>query len=214
MVKISKLQRSEKEQLQPLLDFLNTDIDSLGEPEFLTLVWKYLKFVRQSNRNFIDTQTTFQKLTEGLLERTESDTLLGKKKILKGLQKHLRSIIETVIKSREIGESVLDEALIVMQGTRLVEIDIKSDRFVDEFMPKTLQPVDKIDLRKEKPIAETVFADMLRDYELKPKRFGFCAKEGCGNLLYQFDMRQKYCSDRCSGAERQKKLQVKRKEKA
>ena len=32
MAKISQTQRSEKEQLQPLLDFLNTDIDGLDEP--------------------------------------------------------------------------------------------------------------------------------------------------------------------------------------
>jgi len=62
-------------------------------------------------------------------------------------------------------------------------------------------------ISKEKSIAEAVFADMLRDYEMQPKRFGFCAKEGCDNLLYQFDLRQKYCSDQCSGAERQKKSQ-------
>jgi len=97
----------------------------------------------------------------------------------------------------------------MLQGKRTVTIDTNSDRFVDEFIPKIIQPADKIDLREEKTIAETVFADMLRDYELKPKRFGFCAKEGCGNLLYQFDMRQKYCSDRCSGADRQEKFQVK-----
>ena len=27
-----------------------------------------------------------------------------------------------------------------------------------------------------------VFVDMLRDYDLKPKRFGFCARDGCDNL--------------------------------
>ena len=210
MVKISQTQRSEKEQLQPLLDFLNTDIDGIDEPAFLTLVWNYLKFIGQSNRNLIDTQTEFQKLTEGLLEREESNTQLERKKLLKGLQAHLRSMIEKVIDSVEKGEPGPDEALLKMIGTRTVSIDIESDRFVDGFMPKNLQDAGKIDLKKEKPIAETVFADMLRDYELKPKRFGFCAKEGCDNLLYQFDLRQKYCSDRCSGAERQKKLQSKR----
>lgn len=210
MVNISKSQRSEREQLQPLLDFLNTDIDSLDEPEFLKLVWNYLKFIKQSNRQFIDTHIRFQKLTEGLLEREESNTLQESKKILKGLQKHLRSKIETMIKSMEKGETGLDKELIMLHGTRTVAIDIDSDRFVEEFIPKILTPADKIDLRKEKPIAETVFADMLRNYELKPKRFSFCVKEVCDNILYKFDLRQEFCSDRCSGAERQKKLQSKR----
>jgi hypothetical protein len=210
MGKKSKSQRIEKEQLQPLLDFLNTDFGRLDGPEFLTLVWNYLKFIRQSNRNFIDTRTEFQKLTEGLLERPESDTQLERKKLLKGLQSHLRSKVVTVIKSTERGETGLDKALLTMMGTRTVVIDIDSDRFVDEFIPKNIRDAGNIDLRKEKHIAEMVFADMLRDYDLKPKRFGFCAKEGCDNLLYQFDLRQRYCSDRCSGAERQKKLQGKR----
>ena len=134
---------------------------------------------------------------------------LERKKLLKGLQAHLRSMIEKVIDSVEKGEPGPDEALLKMIGTRTVSIDIESDRFVDGFMPKNLQDAGKIDLKKEKPIAETVFADMLRDYELKPKRFGFCAKEGCDNLLYQFDLRQKYCSDRCSGQNVRKNCRVK-----
>ena len=210
MAKISKLQRSEKEQLEPLLDFLNTDIDSLGEPEFLTLVWKYLKFIKQSNRHFVDTHIRFQKLTEGLMDLPESNTLRESKNILKGLQKHLRSKIETMIKSTGKGEPGQEKELIMLQGTRTVAIDMDSDRFIEEFMPKILKPADKINLRTEKPIAETILADMLRDYEMKPKRFSFCVKEGCDNILYKFDLRQEFCSDRCSGAERQKKLQSKR----
>ena len=209
MAKISKFQRSEKEHLQPLMDFLNKDIESLDEPDFFTLVWNYLKFLEQSDRFLNDTQTKFQRFIEGLPERPGSNTLLERKKILKELQKHLRSIIERIIESNEIGESGQDKSLVTMAGTRTVAIDVNSNRFVDEFMPKIDKSADKIDLRNEKPTAETVFVDMLRDYELKPKRFGFCAKEGCGNLLYQFDMRQKYCSDRCSGADRQEKFQVK-----
>ena len=214
MTKISKLQRSEKEQLQPLLDFLNTDIDILDERSFLTLVWDYLKFLEQSDRFLIDTQTKFQKFIEGLPERPGSNTLLERKKILKELQKLLRSIIKRIIKSQEIGESGLDKSLVTMAGTRTVAIDMDSDRFIEEFMPKIIQAADKINLRTEKSIAETILADMLRDYEMKPKRFSFCVKEGCDNILYKFDLRQEFCSDRCSGAERQKKLQVKRKEKA
>jgi hypothetical protein len=209
MEKKLKLRGSEKEQLQPLLDFINTDIDSLDEPEFLTLVWNYLKFLEQSDRFLNETQSKFQKFIEGLPLRPGSNTLLERKKILNGLQKNLRSKIEKVINSTVVGKSGLDKKLIALKGTRNVTIDIDSDRFVDKFMPQISQSSDKIDLKNEKLTAETVFADMLRDYELKPKRFSFCAKEGCDNLLYQFDLRQKYCSDRCSGAGRQEKFQTK-----
>ena len=198
MVKNSKLQRSEKQQLHPLLDFLNTDIDSLSEPDFLKLVWSYLKFIGQANRNFIDTQTKFQKLTEGLPERPDSNTLQQKKQLFMGLQTHLRSWVETIIKSMEKEEPGLCKELIKMNGRRTVAVDLNSDCFIDEFRPDKLQSTGEINLRNEKYIAEMVFVDMLRDYDLKPKRFGFCARNGCDKVFYQYTgLERKYCSNRC-----------------
>lgn len=214
MNKKSKSHSTQKQHLQPLLDFLNSDIDSLSESEFLALVLSYLKFIDPSNRNFIDTQTKFQKFTEGLPERPNSKTLLQKKQIFKGLQSYLRLKFETIIKSSEKGKPMLDKELIKMKGTRTVAIDLNSDRFIDEFLPETLQSTGDINLRSEKLLSKMVFVDMLRDHELKPKRFGFCAREECGNLFYQYTgLEKKYCSNRCAAADRQDRFQSDRKDK-
>jgi hypothetical protein len=206
----------EKEWLENFLNFLNADIKSLYESEFIDLLLKYTRFLchRESVYDFLNFRKKYDSYTEGLLERTDFEKLSERKEFFYKLQLHLRSMVEkiTEVKKSENQDGI--ESLVMMKGTRKLAMDPNGDSLIEGFWPVNLAVSDALDLDNDKKLANLAFLDLIQQLKLNPKHICVCARSRCNNLFYQYSKKEKkFCLNKCSTADRQERYQKDKKKK-
>ena len=203
-----------KSSLENLFEFVNKNIDSLPESEFIGLLHTYTRFVCQyeSKYPFLGFRKKHDEYTDGLLTPTPSQALSKRKVFFVKLQSHLRSRLLSIIDAEKPDALQEPQLFIEMAGTRKVLIYPNADSFLDGFWPKAVKPEGSPDLDSEKSLAELILSDMIQDFGLKPSHFRKCRR--CENLFYQRTEKDRtYCSIRCGNAARQDKHSKKKKAK-
>jgi hypothetical protein len=205
----------DKDWLENILYFLEVDIKSLDESEFITMLAKYSKFVcyRESAYDFLDFRKKYDSYMDGLLEQADSGELSKGKAFFTKIQSHLRNRLVKIIEMTGSNTNVAQKDLFTMGGTRKLMIAPNGDSFVEGFWPENLAISDELDLKNEKKLADLALLDLIQQLRLNPKHFGVCTRGVCNNFYYQYTQKErKYCSNKCSTADRQKRFQLEKKE--
>ena len=198
--------KTEKTLLKTFFYFVNADIESLAESNFIGLILTYSRFLTHNKikHDFLNSRELYNSYTDDLLEVSSPDVLSERKEFFIELQLHIRSKLQTIIGVIDPETPEGTAPLAEMQGRRRVYIDPNTEEFIDGFRPEGFKSEDELDLNEEKALVDLVFFDFVLDYNLKPNRFGKCLK--CGNFFYQTTAKKKeYCGKRCSSAARQAK---------
>ncbi len=214
-------QKVAEPSVEYFLEFVNKDIPSLAESDFMALIHTYTRFLCQYEAKypFIRFREKHELYAGDILERRSPEAWLERKPFFVDLQAHLASKLQAIIKAGASDYSETLEALIEIRGTRKVSLDTVTDSFVQALYPEGVQRGPKLDLDREKLLADLVFSDMVIELQLKPSRFRKCLRPRCGKFFYQpTGVKKKYCDKACSNAERQyrhskkqEKTQTKRK---
>lgn len=198
--------KTEKQILETFFDFVNADIKSLTEKDFIGLILSYSRFLTHNKvrHDFLNFREKYDCYMDKLLEMSLPETLAERKEFFVELQSHIRSKLQTIIDAIDSDTLKINVLLVEMKGMRKVYIDPNREELIDGFWPQGFKLENRLDLNEEKALADLVFFDFFQDYKLKPKRFGKCLK--CKNIFYRMTEKQKkYCSKRCSSAARQAK---------
>jgi hypothetical protein len=198
--------KTEKTLLENFFNFVNADVESLTENDFIVPILSYSRFLTHNKikHDFLNFREKYDSYTDDLLEVSSPDVLSERKEFFVELQLHIKSRLQTIIDAIDPETPEVTAPLVMMQGRRRVSIDPNTEEFIDNFRPEGFKSEDGLDLNDEKALADLVFFDFVFDYNLKPNRFGKCLK--CGNFFYQTTAKKKeYCSKRCSSAARQAK---------
>jgi len=173
-------------QLESLFAFVNLDLTTNGNKGIPKTASEY-----------------FDRLTLGLVNSDIRSLIFKHDDIdfFRKVQSHLAHRIEANIYA---SENLWDMPLLNVE----VSVHGRENRFtvilkLDDTGPEEL-------LEKGKRLIDFCFFTLLRDLDLKPKRFRKCQK--CKNYFYQPTVRQKnYCSVKCANAIRQARFQKKKK---
>jgi hypothetical protein len=205
----------DRDWLENFLYFLNVDIESLDESEFIMMLAQYSKFVcyRESTYDFLDFRMKYDSYMSGSLEQAGSEKLSGGKAFFIKIQSHLRHRVKKIIELTDSNIEGSQKDLFKMDGTRKLMISPNGDSFIEGFWPENLAIPNEVNLEKEKKLAELALLDLIQQSRLNPKHFGVCARRTCNNFHYQFTQKErKYCSNKCATADRQEKFQAKLKQ--
>lgn len=198
--------KTKKQILETFFDFVNADIKSLTEKDFIGLILSYSRFLTHNKvrHDFLTFREKYDCYMDKLLEMSLPETLAERKEFFVELQSHIRSKLQTIIDSVDSDTPKVKVLLVEMKGKRNVYVDPIRDELIDGFFPQEFKSENGLDLNEEKVLADLVFFDFLQDYKLKPKRFGKCLR--CKNIFYRTtEKERKYCTKRCSSAARQAK---------
>jgi hypothetical protein len=198
--------------LDNFLFFLNIDIDSLDESEFITMLAKYSKFVcyRESTYDFLDFRKKYDSYMDGSLEQSDSEKLSGGKTFFTKIQSHLRDRVKKIIELTDKSIKGAQRDLFKMEGTRKLMISPSGDSFIEGFWPDNLAAPNELDLENDKNLADLALLDLIQQLRLNPKHIGVCSRRTCNNFYYQYTQKErKYCSNKCATADRQEKFQAK-----
>ncbi len=196
----------EKQVLDNFFTFVNADIESLAESDFIGLILPYARFLSYNKlkHDFFNFREKYNSYTDDLLEISSPEVLPARKGFFLELQLHIKSKLQGIIDALDPETPEVTDALVEMQGIRKVYIDPATDTFIDGFLPEGLKSDVGLDLNEEKALVDLIFFDFVFDYKLKPNRFGKCLR--CGNFFYQTTAKTKeYCTNKCSSAARQAK---------
>ena len=202
----------DKDWLGNFLYFLNIDVESLDESEFITMLAKYSKFIcyREATYDFLDFRKQYNNYMDGLMAQANSEKFSEGKSFFIKIQTHLHGRVESIIALTNSNIKGGQKELFTMEGTRKLMIAQNGDSFIEGFWPENLAISDELDLQKEKKLADLALLDLVQLSKLNPKHFGVCARRTCNNFYYQYtEKERKYCSNKCSTADRQEKFQAK-----
>lgn len=211
--KLKSYDIDDREWLDNFFCFLNADIESLHETDFIPLLLKYTRFLchDESIYDFLSLREKYDSYMNGLLERNGPKKLSERKDFFSKLQSHLCSKVDKIIKMVKSNNQKGQEVLVEMKGTRKLIIEPNVNSFLEGFWPSALNP--SLNLKDEKYLADLVLADLIQHLKLKPKHFRKCERKRCNRFLYQTTQKEKkYCSDRCATAYRQEKYQASKKQ--
>ena len=183
-----------KRELDALLDFSNMEILPLDSPDVGRLVYNCRLFEQE-----VEWQSFVFASRDSVFN---SQDLTGKKKILLGLQDHLRRRLERIISFTKKSEMA---TISEVTGTMVFSVHPAKGRFLLE-----LKQTDRnaAPLEKEKMRLDFRLIDLAQVLGLKPGSFKRCLK--CGHFFCQSTSKERlYCSPRCSGAARQVRFQKK-----
>jgi hypothetical protein len=201
----------DKDWLENFLYFLNVDIESLDESEFIMMLAQYSKFVcyRESTYDFLDFRKKYDSYMGGSLEQADSEKLSGGKAFFIKIQSHLRDRVKKIIELTDSNIEGAQKDLFTMDGTRKLMISPNGDSFIDGFWPANLVAPNELDFGNDKKLADLALLDLIQQLRLNPKHFGVCLRRTCNNFYYQFTQKErKYCSNKCATADRQEKFQA------
>jgi hypothetical protein len=202
----------DKDWLKNFLYFLNIDINSLDESEFMTMLAKYSKFVcyRESTYDFLDFRGKYRSYMDRMMEQADSKSLSGGENFFTNIQSHLHNRVKKIIRSADSNINESQKDLFAMNGTRRLMISPNGRSFIEGFWPTNQVAPNELDLDNEKNLADLALLDLIQQLRLNPKHFGVCSRRTCNNLYYQYTQKErKYCSDKCSNTDRQGKYQAK-----
>jgi hypothetical protein len=197
-----------RNNLEHMLDFLNANIGTMGKDQLMDLVETYTRFIGggQQGPPFSQFMQDHGYYFGGLGPNSSVGVLKERSQFLAELQSHLREIIEASIRGVNSGET-----LYLCNIQRRVVVEPSLDRFIEEALVEKIQSQDALEDEKRK--IDIVFANIIRDLDLKPSRFRICLK--CRKVFYQPTSRGKnFCSARCAGAVRQARYEKRKREKA
>jgi hypothetical protein len=204
----------DKDWLENFLYFLEVDIKSLDESEFITMLAKYSKFVcyREFAYDFLDFRKKYDSYMDGLLEQADSGELSQGKAFFVEIQSHLRNRLAKIIEMTGSNTNGAQKDLFTMGGNRKLMIAPNGDRFIEGFWPAKIADSNELDLENEKKLADLALLDLIQQLRLNPKHFGVCSRRTCNNFYYQFTQKErKYCSNKCATADRQQRFQSEQK---
>ena len=197
-------------RLEDFFLFINADIKSLRESDFISMLLSYARFIchDDSNYDFLNTQSQYERYINGILNRTDPKIMGSRKELFSRLQKYLRGKIDQVIEAALQVNQASCKVLGEMKGTRKLIVDLQNDSFFVGFWPDGVKSSDSISYENEKILADLAFTDMIQQMGLKPRRFGICTRKECNNIYYrQTKKPRQFCSDRCASVIRQRKYQ-------
>jgi len=208
-------EKTEMDQLELFFKFVNEDINSLAESEFLGLSYTYASFLCWDPKyTLLNLRQRHEAYTGDLLDRRSTETLKERKAFFREIQTHLRSKLGAII---EAANSELQEpqTIVEMTGKRRLSIDSGENSFLDTFWPEDLKVDVGLDPKNEKALGELIFMDMIQEAKLEPSRFRKCERGECEKFLYQrTKKKRKFCSVSCSNAVRQARKRKEDKQKA
>jgi len=201
-----------KVPLQSLLNFLNTRLDSQNEIDLMAAAVEYARFAEATEPKVgASLNQHFHPITGWLLSPSSSGDFEKNRQLLLRVQQQLRSRVEAIILSTQNIAAVQNRAFIEVTGTKMVFVDGAANSFIESFVPSEWKDKHASEQGNAELLADLAFIRLVQQLDLKPKSFGKCARTSCGKLFYQETrMSKKFCSNRCSGAERQEKFQTKK----
>ncbi len=177
-------------QLESLFAFVNLDLTTNGNKGIQKTASQY-----------------FDRLTLGLVD-SDIRSLIFKHDdidLFRKVQSHLAHHIEAII---DASINLWEMPLLDAEGILRVQIHGRENRFTEIFKLDDTGPEEL--LNKGKQLIDFCLITLIRDLDLKPKRFRKCQK--CKNYFYQPTARKKnYCSAKCANAVRQARFQKKKK---
>ena len=179
---------------QFLLDILNTDIGKAEDSLLVSKLFEYSQHIGQfADRYPMISTDRYANIISGL---ASNEDFMAKQRLgLMKIQKRLQGIFEG-IRAPSAGP------LIKMNGHQELSID-DTGSFIFQFVPTRFKG-EELDWNEEQKILDIIFMDLIRGLDLQPETFLRCAR--CNNYFYQFSAKvKKYCSTKCSNAERQAK---------
>ena len=177
-----------------ILSFANSEIEKMDDADLASLLFQYGRNMAQfANRHPVIAENRYTQIMVGIT--SDEDLLAERRQGLLKVQKHLQGILEAIMNPS-------DKALIKLSGKQEVLIDIEN-QFVFHFTPSRFN-ADEFDWKDENSLLDIVFMDLIRTLDLEPDRFNRCVR--CSNYFYQpTATEKKYCSQRCSSADRQER---------
>jgi len=183
-------EKMEKTLLDYFFEFLKFDLNSLNYDNLISVSLAYVRFVYHNDAEKL--KQRHELLSFPAYEQT-NDKLEDVKNFIDGLQIHFKRILESIYNLSVLGLALRQ------QGVRV--ISLKGDAFNQIFQIND-KPSKDLDLELEIPYAESVFADIIINENLLPKRFKKCPQ--CQSFFYQKTNRPiTYCSSKCSNLYRQ-----------
>jgi hypothetical protein len=179
---------------QFLLDILNTDIKNVEDSILVSKLFGYSKHIGHfADRYKMISPDRYAQIMTGLA--SDEDIMSEQRLGLLKIQKRLQDIFEGIM-APSAGP------LIKMNGHQELSID-DTGSFIFQFVPTRFKG-EELDWNEEKKILDIIFMDLVRELDLLPERFHKCPR--CDNYFYQnTEKEKKYCSIKCSNAERQAK---------
>ena len=201
-------EKTKAESLDSLFHFLNADVQSKRDSEFIGLILEYAKWlsVHASKYSVLDFGERYNLYSQDILCPSSQTVQSERKNLFVEIQSHLRSKLEMIIS----GTNDIGSALIEIKGTLKLSLGNEPKVFVEEFQLEGVNQDFGLDLGHEKLLADLVFSEMIREFDLKPDRFRKCKR--CKKIFYQpTEKKKEFCSTKCGNASRQAEWMKKKK---
>lgn len=179
----------ENKKIEQLFYFVNFKRKIKEEDQFM-LAKKYVDFAYQGEEA-IEKHNSFTRSTFLGVEDDEPGKML---KLLENLQKHLKTILDSIIDPQKHSNPIK------LKGVKT--ISFKNKEMVEQFESEKIQNKE-ITLATEKQISESVFIEMITIDGILLKRFKKCGH--CGAYFYH--AKKIHCSKECGNIYRQRKYQ-------
>jgi len=200
---------SSNKPLDNFFTFLNESLKNVEESQFYSLTLAYTRFLAhgQSRHELIDFQVKYKELMEGVAEAAGPSEILDERKaFLAEIQSFLRSLMDDLIEAGKQGKIQTWNQEPLIKGEITFDYDADGDRLIQTVIPKGLKKAGALELGNEKKLAKLALADLIQEHDLSISRFTKCP--WCGNYFYKSG-KKKFCSSRCSNANRQKQFRDK-----
>jgi len=181
-------------KMDKFFDFVNFNSQIEDKDQILVLAKKYVDFAYSSDEVSEKSQALFLLFVDS----EDNDNKLSK--LLMDLQKHTKSILNSIIASKKKSISIK------LKGVKTITFE--NQEIVENFESDKIQN-KKIVSATEKKVLEAAFMTMISNREILLKRFRKCRQ--CEKYFYHYKMKD--CSERCGNLYRQRKHQKKKKEK-
>jgi hypothetical protein len=182
-----------KRELDALIELSNAEIQSMETRDIADLVYGCRLFEEDEGwQSFIIKRTS---------AGPDPQDLAIRKRSLLELQSHLMEKLKKILSAVKTGDQT---PILEISGTTVFSAHPAKDRFL-----LNLKEGEEVDsLKKQKARLDLRMLDLVRILGLKPRRFKECPQ--CKHFFYQPGSKEKvYCSQKCSGAHRQKEFQKK-----
>lgn len=184
-----------KKELDSLLTFANSKIESMEDREIRDLVY--------SCRLFEEDQAWLSFIFRSASKDPDPGDLSMRKGSLLELQSHFKEKLQRILWAVKTGNQA---PILEITGT----MDFSAHPSKDRFLLNLKEGKETDPLKKEKARLDLRFLDLMRILGLKPRRFKECPE--CKHIFYQPGSKEKvYCSPKCSGAHRQREFQKSKK---
>ena len=181
-----------------MLDFVNFNSGTKDKDQFLVFAKKYVDFAYQDEEALKKYHSLSESLFDGV-ENTESEKI---SKLLKNLQKHLKTILNSVIAPQKTSKEIQ------LKGVKTVKF--KNQEMIEVFKSEKIQNT-KMTLVSEKKNLESAFIEMLINSDVVLNWFKKCQNQKCTKFIY--DRKKKYCDSRCRSSRSQRDYQEKKNKK-